>query len=76
MRVILGFKLGFFTLLILIGLVFSGTYFVYTKFTGINNPLKTESTAEIVSSSKSNADKSESSSEAFFRDNRERFFKK
>jgi hypothetical protein len=46
------------------------------KIHGVYNPLKTESTAEIVSSSKSNADKSESSSEAFFRDNRESFFKK
>lgn len=76
MRVNLGFKLGFFTFLILIGLVFSGTYFIYTKFTGINNPLKTESATEIVSSSKSNADKSESSADAFLRNNRESFFKK
>ena len=75
MLVNLGFRLGFLTFLILIILVFSGAYFLYDKFTEGNSSLNIESKSEIVSNSKNNNDKSESTAESFLRNNRENFLK-
>jgi hypothetical protein len=57
-------------------LVFTGAYFIYTKLIEVNNPLNIETKAENIYSSKGNNAKSESTAESFFRDDRERFFKK
>jgi uncharacterized protein (UPF0333 family) len=76
MWVNLGFRLGFLTFLVLMILVSSGTYFLYTKFTEGNIPLKIESASGLVSNSKSNAEKNESTADSFLRDEKEKFFKR
>jgi hypothetical protein len=75
MWVNLGFKLSFFKILILICLIFSGTYFIYSKLIEFYNPLNNELKADIISSSKNNNEKSESSAETFLRNNRESFLR-
>ena len=75
MWVNLGFRLGFFKILILICLIFSGAYFVYSKLIEFDNPFNNELKADIISSSKNNNEKSESSAETFLRNNRESFLR-